>query len=355
MGQQYIIAGVANAQLISKTDQEIMATAKTLTESSVNLTLSAEDIRGGLANQLLGQYFHDSGLAITLTDALFDMNYMALQLGTTIQLGGGITESVEITTTVANEITITDTPQDFLGYGTIGWYRLKSSTSTQMTKITFVGSTASVANLPIGSVVCVQYIKSDSAAEVIDIPSAAIPAQTSLLLTLPLFKAGIDKHTYSEASRIGSIQYLIETYQLDGNMELSLTAGGTTTAPISGMAIASDSDDCNSTGGSYGKITKVIFNANEFDTYRAIAVVGSDIDLEVAETLTLEVQGVPTDTMINNKKLTNSDLTFVSTTPATATVDSNGIITAIASGTSTIEVSVTGYPNLTATATVTVA
>ena len=355
MGQQYIIAGVANAQLVSKVDQGMIATAKTLTESAIKLTLSAQDITGGLANQLLGQYFHTSKLAITLTDALFNMNYMASQLGTTIQLGGTITNTVEVTTTVANQITITDTPQAFLSYGTIGWYRLKSSKSAQMTKITFVGSTASVANLPVGSVVCVEYIKSDSAAEVITIPSAAIPAQTSLILTLPIFKAGIDNNTYSEASRVGSIEYVIDTYQLDGNMDLALTASGTTTSAISGMAIATQSTDCNATGGTYGHITKTIFNANPFDALRAIAVVGSDIDLAVGAKTTLEVQGIAIDPMITNKKLTNTDLTLVSKTPATATIASTGEITAIAAGTSIIEVSISGYPKLTSTATVTVA
>lgn len=42
--------------------------AKTLTESTFNFSISAEEIRGGQGNALFGKYFHDSSLAITLTD-----------------------------------------------------------------------------------------------------------------------------------------------------------------------------------------------------------------------------------------------------------------------------------------------
>ena len=42
--------------------------AKTLTESTFNFAITAEDIRGGKGNGLLGRYFHDSTLTATLTD-----------------------------------------------------------------------------------------------------------------------------------------------------------------------------------------------------------------------------------------------------------------------------------------------
>ena len=44
--------------------------AKTLTESTFNFSITGEDIRGGAANALWGKYFHDSNLAVTLTDVI---------------------------------------------------------------------------------------------------------------------------------------------------------------------------------------------------------------------------------------------------------------------------------------------
>ena len=42
--------------------------AKTLTESTFNFSITGEEIRGGSGNALWGKYFHDSNLAVTLTD-----------------------------------------------------------------------------------------------------------------------------------------------------------------------------------------------------------------------------------------------------------------------------------------------
>ena len=42
--------------------------AKTLTESTFNFSISNEEVRGGSGNALWGKYFHDSNLAVTLTD-----------------------------------------------------------------------------------------------------------------------------------------------------------------------------------------------------------------------------------------------------------------------------------------------
>ena len=115
MSQNYILAGVGTIQLFDKSGGDIVATSKTLTESGISFTVTAEDIRGGLANKLLGQYFHDSGMALTLTDALFNMNYLALNVGGTISVGGDAMTTEQVTTTTANKITVTDTPQDFAG------------------------------------------------------------------------------------------------------------------------------------------------------------------------------------------------------------------------------------------------
>ena len=46
----------------------LIGVAKTLTESTFNFSISNEEIRGGQGNALFGKYFHDSNLAVTLTD-----------------------------------------------------------------------------------------------------------------------------------------------------------------------------------------------------------------------------------------------------------------------------------------------
>lgn len=48
--------------------QRIIGVGKTLTDTTFNMSITAEEIRGGAANALRGKYFHDSNMNITITD-----------------------------------------------------------------------------------------------------------------------------------------------------------------------------------------------------------------------------------------------------------------------------------------------
>ena len=77
-----------------------------------------------MSNPLLGRYFHDAMLDLTITDALFNMQYLALNAGGQVTVGGNSIVNEQVTTTKDNEITVAGTPVDFGGIGTVGWYSL---------------------------------------------------------------------------------------------------------------------------------------------------------------------------------------------------------------------------------------
>lgn len=60
------LAGVGKALLIR--GNELIGVGTTLTESTFDFSITAEDVRGGAGNVLLGRYFHDSALNLTITD-----------------------------------------------------------------------------------------------------------------------------------------------------------------------------------------------------------------------------------------------------------------------------------------------
>jgi len=353
MSQKYILAGVGTAELIDKTSGDIVATSKTLVNSGMSFSVTANDIRGSLGNKLLGQYFSDASMSITLEDALFDLNYLSLNTGGTISVGGDTMTTEQITTTVANTITVTSTPQSFLSLGAIGWYSIAGS--EVWTKITFSGLNATVTGLASGTTVCVKYVKEDVVSEQFTVASAFIPTQCYLLLTLPLFKTGLDTNTYSASSKVGEVQVEVPTYQLSGNQELSLTSSGTTTSSISGQALASvtGATSCDSSG-DYAYIKKVIFGQDEFANVKSIVVEDSDIDLAVGGTQTLVLYKMFFGNILPSL-LANSKCTFTSSAVGVATVSSAGLCTGVSAGTATITCVVTGHTDLVATATVTVA
>lgn len=349
----YVLAGVGNVQLIDKASGELVCTSKTLTNSGISFSVSAEDVRGGLANKLLAQYFHDSSMSLNLEDALFSLNYLALNVGGTISVGGDVMKQVQVTTVIANQITVEDTPQPFLDLGTIGWYSIAGK--DDWTKITFSGATASVPNLPSGTTVCVKYVSESDTVEQFTVSSAFIPNQCYALLTLPLFKSGTDTQSYSSSSKVGEVQVEIPTFLLSGGQELSLTSSGVATTSLSGNALTtfSGAEDCDGEG-YYAKLKQVIFNKDEFADVKGIVIADSDIELAPTETETLQVYAIYGGN-IAPKLINNSKLTFTSKTLSVATVGANtGVVTAESDGESIIEVVVTSKPDLSAMGVVTV-
>ena len=90
MSQKFILAGVGTIQLFNPSTGDLIVTSKTLTESGLSFTVTAEDVRGGVSNKILGKYFHDSGMTLKMTDSLFSLQYLSLNVGGTIAVGGDI-------------------------------------------------------------------------------------------------------------------------------------------------------------------------------------------------------------------------------------------------------------------------
>ena len=353
MAERFILAGVGDIQLFDQSTGEIIVTSKTLTDSGINFSVTAEDIRGGMANAILGKYFHDTAMELTLTDALFSLEYLALNVGGTITASSNVLTMEQVTTTVADTITVTNTPQTFGTIGTIGWYSIAGKDDWK--KITFEGKDASVAGLASGTTVCVKYIYTDASAEQFTVSSAFIPDQCHAILTLPLFKStqGSDA-SFTSSSKVGEVQVDIPNFLLAGAQELSLSSSGAATTALSGSALATytGQEGCSDSG-YYAILKQIVYNKDEWADVKAIVIADSDIDLVEGEEQMLEVyalySGVKAPRLIEASKLT-----FTSSADTYATVDADGKVEAVAAGSANIEVVVTGHSDLNAMAVVTV-
>lgn len=315
------------------------------TEPRVASWFEKIDIRGGLSNPLLGRYFHDSLLESNITDALFDMTYIALNVGGEITVGGDslITESV--TTTTANEVTVTGTPVAFGNAGTIGWMTVEGEDNWQ--PITFTGKTAEVSGLASGTNVCVRYNAYDDAMKQFIIPSNVIPSEIHVVMTYPLFAATTDVQSLSTSSKVGELIVDIPRFQFNGSVELSLTSSGAATSNLSGSALAvNDTINCSDMG-RYGTVKLRTFGGNWYDNLIAMAVDGAEMSMKTNDTKTLKVVGIFQDkgTTLTGV-LNNANLTFTSSSSSVATVSTAGVVTAAGTGTATIEIVATDKPSV---------
>lgn len=350
---RYILAGVGRAEAFNPSTGDLILKSNTLTDSGIEFSITAEDIRGGRANKLLGQYFHDSAMSLTLTDALFSLEYLALNVGGTITAGGDVFESEQVV--AGNEqITVTGTPVDFNGIGTIGWYSIAGK--DEWTKINFTGKTAQVAGLQEGTTVCVNYVKNNDSAREFIVSSEFIPAQCYMKLTIPLFKAGTDNVTsYTASSQVGEVQIHIPNFILSGAQSLSLTASGASNTSLSGNALATftGGEGCEGDG-YYAKLVEVIMNKDEWDGVTSIVVADSDIDLAPTAEQTLEVYAMYSGGMTVPRLVDNSKLTFTADNSHATVGQHTGVVKGVNTGTTIIDCVVTGHDELIAKAVVTV-
>lgn len=320
----YILAGVGNIDLYNQGD--LIASSKTLTESSISVEVTGEDVRGGQSNPLLGRYFHDSSFTLTLTDALFSLEYLALNVGGTIEIGGNILTTEEVTIETENTITVSGTPVELFNWGVVGYYRIAGENDWQ--KITFTGKNATTTNLPVGTVVCVKYNTQNSGMRQFVVPSNMIPAECTAILTIGLFKADNETKVTDSSSRVGSLVIEIPRFQFAGSQELSLTSDGVATTNLTGSALAVYTGTSCEDNGYYAIIKEVISGAKWTDGLKALAVAnGGEISIAQGGTETLQVYAVYGG-IVASSIVDNTNLTFTPDNETYFTVDNTGKITA---------------------------
>ena len=344
MAQNHYLAGVGTALLFKGND--LIGVAKTLTESTFNFAITAEDIRGGKGNGLLGRYFHDSTLTATLTDAMFDLNYIALSLGVNVESGGLSVKEEELKVGADNTVTTTETPVAFDGT-MIGWY--KRPTDNDWTIGTITGNKMTITGGTQEAVYCVKYFYQNANAKSITIKSQYVPATLHVVVLTDLYSGKVG--TQSDATRYGRLIVDIPQFQLDGSQDLSLTATSAATVSLSGQALAVlDGATCEDDP-YYGTMTEEIYGAKWQDDVIALAIENADIDLNQNNTEALIVRAVYGKGMASQRK-DNSNFTFTKVNDPTATatgvtVSTEGVVSAgTVDGAAVIEVTLKNAPNV---------
>lgn len=297
------------------------------------------------------QYFHDSNLAITLTDAMFNINYVAANLGVNLEQGGlSIVEEEAIVGAIGGSVTLTETPVAFSG-SYIGWYKKPTDDDWVIGTIDEAQKKMNIAGAKTGEHYCVKYFYQNENAKSMTIKAQFVPKVLHLVMINDLF-SGSSADVASSTSKFGRLITDIPNFQLDGAIDLSWAAASAATVSLSGKALAyADVDSCE-TDPVYGTMTQEIFGAKWQDDVEYIAVEGADIDLAQNGTETITVRALFKGNVAPQRK-DNKNFTFaVETTPASTatglTVGADtGVITAGSTdGTAIISVTLTGYPNV---------
>ena len=295
---------------------------------------------------MLGRYFHDSNMQVTLVDAMFDLQYMALSLGVNLESGGLSVKEEELAVGTDGTVTASETPVAFNG-SMIGWYKKPSDTEWSIG--TFTGSKMTISGASQSDPYCVKYFYINENAKSIKIKSQYVPSELHVVIMNDLYSG--DVGSQSDATRYGRLITDIPRLQMDGNQTLNLTATSAATINLTGSALAVLSGDTCEDDPYYGTMTEEIYGAKWQDDVVALAVENSEIELATTESEALIVRAVFGAGMASQRK-DNSNFTFsVATTPASTatgtTVDNKGVVKAGSqAGVAVIQVVLTGAPDV---------
>lgn len=274
MAKKEFIAGTGVAEYFTFDGQKVFS-ARTLIDSSINITASEEEVRGGDGNVLLGKYFHTTGFGLTLQDALFDLNYLSLKVGSAINIGGDVLTSEVVTVGASGAITVAGTPKAFLG-GVYGWYGDNQ-------RCTFSGKTSTVTGFTTGDKVTVQYYAQDEALQELVINSKFIPSVGYMVLRANLF-SGDPSDVANSTSKVGEVIVEIPSFQLGSATDLAMTSTGASQTSLDGTALSTT--DAERPDGYYAKIKLTRTGGKWYDTLVGLAIDSSD-DVNVGDVLTI--------------------------------------------------------------------
>lgn len=293
----YILGDVLNAEAFVRDNEGKLVhyfSAKTMTESTINVSVSAEEIRGGWGNQLLGKIFHDTNFAVNLTEAMFSMSYLAAQIGSDITAKTGDAAnfvSMNGATVGVGTLTFTLTKpvaKLFQNSGTfcsgstdkyICW--AKDCAGHQAT-YEFDAADGEVLATKIagedleGSAndICVTYPTNEKAAEQLIVKAAFEPKEFSLHLKGKVFAGG--SCGKSKTGKVGNIIIEIPRFQLDGTADLSFSPSSNVSVALNGSALAFGCDCGDEGEKQYAKISIVLDSTpetvNPYKGYTGIVV-----------------------------------------------------------------------------------
>lgn len=313
--RNYFLATVGNVELFKTVKGELrhFASARTLTDSAINLSVSAEEVRGGEGGQLLGQFFHTSTFGLSMTDVMFHLEYIAAQVGGEIVKGGYGMVDEQITVTAGEDgAVVIPSPKELPialleGTNPIIWYNAPGDTDyatfefeagTALADLKFV-----IPGAKAGDEYCLHYFADKASARKLIVNSNFVPDELVAFLTTRLF-AG-QKTSVETGKPVGSVTVKIPRFQLNGTMDIALAMASNATIQMQGNAMSYD-DSCE--GGKYAEIVEY-WAESVYNGYDELAILdGTNV-----------VGEVPVVYAVGNKKtpllVDNSELVF---TPALA-------------------------------------
>lgn len=232
-----------------------------------------------LGAALIGKYFHTTTFDLKMTDALFNLAYIAANVGSDITIGGDVFYNEEAESNESKEITLKATAVPHVSGGTTyAWVREANALTDTRTSVEVKGNKITVEKA--NTAYCVRYMYTNASARKIVVSSNFVPDTLTVFLTANLYSG--DAANPTTGTKVGSVTIKVPRFLLSGNQELAMTSTGDSTTNFEGSALASGGSGCDGAG-VYAEIIEALFNTHWYDEAKGLIIEDSEITMASAE------------------------------------------------------------------------
>lgn len=312
---KYFLVSVANVVGRDPATGEGLFYGTTNASTSVNLSMSEEEIRGGINNVIQGVYYHDKTLECTIEKPTFARSFLPLNVGTDILEAQNVkvlqTECLTLDAGGNGAVSKlpTGTVNVFLDEDTVMEVSASSSANASGAYPISVPSMA-------GKMVTAIYDAYESV-DVLTIETTTPPKVVDLTLLIQVRDENMNLAYV--------LQYNIPKFQVSGNYELSLSADGVSSESLSGKALNVKGETC-ATGDMYATIKWVPTAAASSDV-TAIIITNGDINAVAGEEGTYVLNAIGLKGSLNNRINITEDTTFALSSATTGVSLTNNVLT----------------------------
>lgn len=247
-----------------------------------------------MGNKLYGRYAHTSTFDLKLTDAMFSLEYLAMNTGSDVELGGDAMKDEKLTVS-EGKVTLSYKAVPMVGNTNVYAYVKKSGTDEGYQRYAVTGTGVNEVTLDESlndSEVCVRYMYHNDIASKITISANFIPKTLTCILEANLYNGGsCDVETSTLA---GKVIIKVPRFMLNGSQELSMSASGVSNTSIEGSALASGCAGCDGDG-VYAEIVQVLENKTAADMFSSIVIEDKNQTAKEGDKIELNVYACPVD------------------------------------------------------------
>ena len=252
------LASVGTAKLLGKKNGELyhIANVKTLTESALRFSTQAEEIRAGEGAQLYGKFFHSSKLEISLSDVMWDMNYISAIVGSDLSDNKASHAGLkrEVVESAGQTISFSTIPSIIgnacgLNHAMVWMREVGCLVDDKWDCVELnkdaAGNYINQVNTPErlqGKNVCAEYFIDMPQTRAFSVGANFLPKEMVLILTTNLYAGSYNK--VWNGRPVGSITVKIPRFQLDGTLDLSMAMNSVASTSLSGVALAVENNGC---------------------------------------------------------------------------------------------------------------